>query len=504
VKRLPEGGFGGVVDGGIAGSFGSVSFGGPNACRMPNGVPILRPGMEVAMGNGTTTTATGSQAEGIGRSRSVNEGRINNNANNDTTSLRAPTPRLLNLAAIDRPQSHPTAAGPGQEFSRTIHETIGNLRQTYINSLHVNEFETEFRTDGEAVTNVKHSILASRVHPSTASTPPPLPPPPRPTTPLHRSISNPSASPQASARNFSLPSYGSPSAKEENQQKQQQSALGSRSISGPLHPQQQQQQQFALESRSMSGPLPLPSSFHRSPSASKQQQQEPFELEARSISGPLPLPSMSSRWDLRVDNAAAMTATPTTPVQNTPRRPLRRMRSRSVDLGRIAEAREVPRMPTRRLGWWDEIEEEAAEVVGADDGKGEEEGAGHDPDIEEPETTKATKAGKPTATKPTRKVWKEVAVVEDELVEEAQKEEEEEEEEACGRCKSIRRALARNPLCCVDRTRFHRLCFKCWSEALAEGLKSEEREKWLCCVVCGRELLLGDAKRLASWGTILR
>jgi hypothetical protein len=156
-------------------------------------------------------------------------------------------------------------------------------------------------------------------------------------------------------------------------------------------------------------------------------------------------------------------------------------------------------MAARRLGWWDEIGEEAVEVGDGDDGNGEEDGAGHDPGIE-PEATTAAKAGKTTATKPKRKVWKEVEEVEDELVEEAQKE----EEEACGRCKSIRRALARNPLCCVDRTKFHRLCFKCWSEALAEGLKSEEREKWLCCAVCGRELLFGDAKRLASRGTILR
>jgi hypothetical protein len=507
VKRLPEGGFGGVVDGGIAGSFGNVSFGGPNARRMPNGVPILRPGMEVAMRDGTTTTATGSQAQGIGHSRSVNDGRINNdNAINDTTSLLSPTPRLLNSTAIDRPTSHPSASEPGQEFSRTIHERIGDLRQTYINSLHTNEFETEFRTDGEAeaFTDANHHpILVNRAHPSTSSTPPPPPPPlPLPTTPLHRTISNPSASSQASARNFSLPSYGSPSAKEEKQQQhQQQSALASRSVSGPLQPQQQQQQhQFALESRSMSGPLPLPSSFHHSPSAHEQQQQQPFELEAYSISGPLPLPSTSSRWDLRVENVPAMVATPTTPVQNTPRRPLRRVRSRSVDLGRISEAREVPRMRARRLGWWDEIEEEAVQAGGVDDGKVEKEGTGHETGIEQPEAGTVARAAKTTATKPKRKIWKEVEEVEEELVEEA----EEVEEEACGRCKSIRRALARNPLCCVDRTRFHRLCFKCWSEALAEGLKSEEREKWLCCVVCGRELLFGDAKRLASRGTILR
>jgi len=242
---------------------------------------------------------------------------------------------------------------------------------------------------------------------------------------------------------------------------------------------------------------------HGSPSADMPPQQQ-FALESRSMSGPLHLPSTSSRWDLRVENAAAMTDMPLTPVQNTPRRPLRRMRSRSVNLGRIAEASEGPRAPARSLEWWDEREElagdDGAMNVGMTERSGEEDD-GYDLAVKV-SVGRPVKAAITTTTKPKRKVWKEVEEVEEELVEEAKKQEE--EEEACGRCKSIRRALARNPLCCVDRTKLHRLCFKCWSEALAEGLKGEEREKWLCCVVCGRELLSGDAKRLASRGTILR
>ena len=151
------------------------------------------------------------------------------------------------------------------------------------------------------------------------------------------------------------------------------------------------------------------------------------------------------------------------------------------------------------------MEEEAVEEARMGGGHGkereeEEQGAGSASGFEA-KAGKVVQLATTATTKPKRKVWKEVDVVEEELVEESK---EEEEEEACGRCKSIRRALARNPLCCVDRPKMQRLCFKCWSEALAEGLKTEERDKWLCCLVCGRELLSGDTKRLASRGTILR
>ena len=455
VKRLPEGGFGGIVDDRMG--IGSGTFGGPSGLADKNGRKAMArerstnsilPGMEIALRTNTAATIH-SHTPGIGRSSSVNDGRSTSNTANNTTSLSAPAPRLLNATSInatDRPLSHPAAAGPGQEFSRTLHEQVSNLRQSFLNSLHITGFETELESDGKVFTNALPSTPTTQTLPNNASTPPP----PLPSTPLHRSISNPSASAssqQASIRNFSLPSYDSPTAKE------------------------QQQRQFALESRSLSGPLPLPSA--------------------------------NSMWDLHTGDAG--TTTNTTPKQKTPRRPLRRVRSRSVNLGRIAEAGEAPRMPARRLEWWDQMGGKAVEMSRVDGGHGKKEeeertviGSGLDVEVGQLTATAAT-----ATTKPKRKVWKEVEEVEEE---EALKEEqeEEEEEEACGRCKSIRRALARNPLCCVDRAKAHRLCFKCWSESLAEGLKKEERERWLCCVVCGRELLSVDVRRLASKGTIFR
>ena len=476
MKRLPEGGFGGVVDGRMSGGMGSYGvggggFGGDGARRVVasgRSTSIL-PGMEIALRHGTTMSSQAVAAPGIGRSRSVNDGgrKVNtiiNSNNNTTTSLRAPTPRLLNpTSTLDRPLSHPVASGPGRDFSRAIHERVNNLRQSYLNSLHINEFETDFETDGEVFTNA--ADLASRTNDKNENNPisntAPLPPPP-PSTPLPRSISNPSATSSSqqherSVRNFSLPSYGSPSSKE----------------------QQQQQQHSALETRS--------------------------------ISGPLRLPSTSSRWDLHDDGGrgdggggdgiATTTITTTTPKQNTPRRPLRRVRSKSVNLGRIAEGSEGSRRcGGGRLEWWDEVRE-VGDLDAGYGKNGEDERAGKYFSVGMPTTTTAAKPASKTTGKPIRKVWKQVEEVE---VKATIEDEQQKEEEACARCKSIRRALARNPLCCVDRAKAPRLCFKCWSEALAEGLNKEERDKWLCCVVCGRELMSGDAKRLASRGTVIR
>ena len=62
-----------------------------------------------------------------------------------------------------------------------------------------------------------------------------------------------------------------------------------------------------------------------------------------------------------------------------------------------------------------------------------------------------------------------------------------------------------NPRCCIDHAEEKgRVCFRCWSDRLAENVSKHERKKWLCCVVCGRKLVMGDAKRLASRKTILR
>lgn len=75
-------------------------------------------------------------------------------------------------------------------------------------------------------------------------------------------------------------------------------------------------------------------------------------------------------------------------------------------------------------------------------------------------------------------------------------------EEACKKCGSIRRALLKNPLCCAERRSLGRACVQCWKAALAASLSEEDKEDWMCCVVCGRELLMEDVRRLARRGTV--
>jgi hypothetical protein len=78
-------------------------------------------------------------------------------------------------------------------------------------------------------------------------------------------------------------------------------------------------------------------------------------------------------------------------------------------------------------------------------------------------------------------------------------------EGTCKCCGSTRKVLAMNPTCCIDRAEEKgRVCFRCWSDRLAEGVSKHDRKEWLCCLVCGKELVVSDAKRLASRGTILR
>ena len=165
--------------------------------------------------------------------------------------------------------------------------------------------------------------------------------------------------------------------------------------------------------------------------------------------------------------------------QPTPARPLRRVRSRSVNLGPVAEASELPDLPVRR---------ESAKVA-ATSRRSADQFESHSATPAKPESAaSATQAE--TETEPEK--TKQTAAVEPKR------------EGRCNCCHSTRKALAMNPTCCIDRAEMGRLCFKCWSDMLADGLSRHERKDWLCCLVCGKELLLGDAKRLASRGTILK
>lgn len=155
---------------------------------------------------------------------------------------------------------------------------------------------------------------------------------------------------------------------------------------------------------------------------------------------------------------------------------LRRVRSRSVNLGPVAEASELPDLPIRRESY-------EVSVVG------------RQPVDRSPRETTPTKVPDPAkaiAIKTESKNIEQTTVVA--LTREG----------TCNCCGSTRKALAMNPVCCVDRPDMGRVCFRCWSSLLSEGLSKHERKNWLCCLVCGKDLLLSDAKRLASRGTILK
>lgn len=86
-----------------------------------------------------------------------------------------------------------------------------------------------------------------------------------------------------------------------------------------------------------------------------------------------------------------------------------------------------------------------------------------------------------------------------------EKQDEKEREEPCKKCHSIRRALLKNPACCIERPKAGKACRKCWRGFLADRLRQEKKkEDWMCCVVCGRKLLMEDVRRLGGRGMVVR
>ncbi|GAB7330896.1 hypothetical protein MBLNU13_g02421t1 [Cladosporium sp. NU13] len=197
--------------------------------------------------------------------------------------------------------------------------------------------------------------------------------------------------------------------------------------------------------------------------------------------------------------------------------PLHRVRSRSVNLGPVVEASELPDLPVRRespkatavnirVGDESELDhalttplpESAANSIGT---KAEPEEINLPAAVPEPELAMAFQIPDSTTTTPTivseadsEQVLKQKAIVESKRG-----------EGTCKCCGSTRKVLAMNPTCCIDRAEEKgRVCFRCWSDRLAEGVSKYDRKDWLCCLICGKELVVSDAKRLASRGTILR
>lgn len=219
-------------------------------------------------------------------------------------------------------------------------------------------------------------------------------------------------------------------------------------------------------------------------------------------------------------NFSLPTYSPVSKQQLVPPRPLRRVRSRSVNLGPVAEASELPDLPARR-----ESPKGAAVSSRAQD----EPKCDHALTTQLPESTATTPASEtelkemsypatfpesqlelaatfqlPESTTTTPSIDTEPEP-EQSIKQTATVLEPKSSEGTCKCCGSNRKVLAMNPTCCIDRVEAKgKVCFRCWSDKLAEGVSKHERKEWLCCLLCGKELALGDAKRLASRGTILK
>lgn len=217
-------------------------------------------------------------------------------------------------------------------------------------------------------------------------------------------------------------------------------------------------------------------------------------------------------------NFSLPTYSPASKQKPAPPRPLRRVRSRSVNLGPVAEASELPDLPARRqspkgLAVSFQVEDEpefdhavttplpesTATTPESETELKEVNDSAAFPESELAATfqlpeSKTTTPSIETETEPEQTIKQTAAVLEPKS-----------SEGTCKCCGSNRKVLAMNPTCCIDRVEEKgNVCFRCWSDRLAEGVSKHERKEWLCCLLCGKELVMGDAKRLAGRGTMLR
>ncbi|KAK6441349.1 tRNA-splicing endonuclease subunit [Oleoguttula sp. CCFEE 5521] len=72
----------------------------------------------------------------------------------------------------------------------------------------------------------------------------------------------------------------------------------------------------------------------------------------------------------------------------------------------------------------------------------------------------------------------------------------------CKACKSTQKALAINQACCMGSK--EQFCVGCWHEGMVMSLNKKSPEEWLACLLCGRNLLSEDQKRLAGKATQYR
>lgn len=188
--------------------------------------------------------------------------------------------------------------------------------------------------------------------------------------------------------------------------------------------------------------------------------------------------------------------------QPTPLRPLRRVRSRSVNLGPVAEASELPEYPLRRQSH--RLIAAARETTTNQPESESESETASTQVIDTSETSSIqTDANKiNTATQPVE--TSEVSTMTGSENTEQTAAVGHKKEGTCNSCGSNRKALAMNPMCCIDRPEMGRVCYRCWSDLLADGVSKPDPKEWLNCLLCGEELAMRDAKRLASGRTIIK
>ena len=254
----------------------------------------------------------------------------------------------------------------------------------------------------------------------------------------------------------------------------------------------------------------------------KNLRQSYIDSQSDDVFAPAPPPQRSaSAASLRspVRNFSLPTNFSPPPKQQAARpRPLHRVRSRSVNLGPVAEASELPDLPVRRespkgtavstrVGCELELDHALTTPLRESMASSVETQAGSK-EIKHPTATLDSQLAETfqlpesTTTTPTivSEADSEQSIKQKAIVQSASR-----GEGTCKCCGSTRKVLAMNPTCCIDRAEEKgRVCFRCWSDRLAEGVSKHDRKEWLCCLVCGKELVVSDAKRLASRGTILR
>ena len=226
----------------------------------------------------------------------------------------------------------------------------------------------------------------------------------------------------------------------------------------------------------------------------KNLRQSYIDLQSDDVFAPASRPQRSaSAASLRspVRNFSLPTNYSPPPKQQAARpRPLHRVRSRSVHLGPVAEASELPVLPVRRESpegtaasflVEEEVEFDHAlttplpeSTASSIETQTEPEKSKHPAAVLESELAMTFQLPESTTTTPTI----ETETESEQSIKQKVTAEVRRGEGTCKCCGSTRKVLAMNPTCCIDRAEEKgRVCFRCWSDRLAEGVSKHDRKR---------------------------